>query len=375
MKARILALILALCLLLTGCSALLDRPYSVVEPHTEHTVAGEDPSTLKAGSYPELLNAVLYLVSQCMEEGRIQLSDYSGEVQADLSRACLEVAKDDPLGAYAVDFIKSDYTRVLTTYEANIYITYRRTPEQVRALVNVTGTTAIRQEVGDALSLFQPELTLRVGYFTGGVESIAALVRQAYYDTPAAALGMPEVEVALYPETGTQRIVEILLTYPRDPEALRRESADLTAAAEAALLPIQSRQYSARRRMDLLLELLPGVVRVNAAPREDGTLRSTAWDALLGDGADSEGLALAFCLLCGMLDLECSVTEGTLEGEPRFWNTVVTGGEEYQLDLARGEYFLQSSEEFAALGYAWSGQPPLSDGAGEKSGDKMEIRS
>ena len=32
MKARILAPLLALSLLLSGCAALLDRPYAVVEP-------------------------------------------------------------------------------------------------------------------------------------------------------------------------------------------------------------------------------------------------------------------------------------------------------------------------------------------------------
>ena len=48
--SRILAPLLALSLLLSGCAALLDRPYAVVEPHAEHPVTGEDPSTLRAGA-------------------------------------------------------------------------------------------------------------------------------------------------------------------------------------------------------------------------------------------------------------------------------------------------------------------------------------
>ena len=190
MKKRILALLLAFCLLLSGCASLLERPYTVVEPHTEQPAVGEDPSTLRVESYSELVGAVLYLVSQCQEEGRVQLVDYDGDVEDALNRACLEVAREDPLGAYAVDFIKNDYTRILTTYEANIYISYRRTPEQIRALVNVTGASAIRREMGEALSAFQGELALRVAYFVGDAASIAELVHQAYYDTPAAALGM-----------------------------------------------------------------------------------------------------------------------------------------------------------------------------------------
>lgn len=64
---------------------------------------------------------------------------------------------------------------------------------------------------------------LRVAYFVGDAASIAELVHQAYYDTPAAALGMPAVEIALYPDTGIQRIVEILLSYPGDADALPAE--------------------------------------------------------------------------------------------------------------------------------------------------------
>ena len=90
MKKRILALLLAFCLLLSGCASLLERPYTVVEPHTEQPAVGEDPSTLRVESYSELVGAVLYLVSQCQEEGRVQLVDYDGDVEDALNRACLD---------------------------------------------------------------------------------------------------------------------------------------------------------------------------------------------------------------------------------------------------------------------------------------------
>ncbi|MCQ5028377.1 hypothetical protein NE547_02345 [Flavonifractor sp. DFI.6.63] len=357
MKKRILALLLAFCLLLSGCASLLERPYTVVEPHTEQPAVGEDPSTLRVESYSELVGAVLYLVSQCQEEGRVQLVDYDGDVEDALNRACLEVAREDPLGAYAVDFIKNDYTRILTTYEANIYISYRRTPEQIRALVNVTGASAIRREVGEALSAFQGELALRVAYFVGDAASIAELVHQAYYDTPAAALGMPAVEIALYPDTGIQRIVEILLTYPGDAEALRRKSAELTDAAQALVLPLQAQRYSQNGRLGLLMDLLPQLAAERAPSGADGSAHSTAWDALCGGGADSEGLALAVQLLCDQMELPCAVTEGTLAGEARFWNTITVNAVEYQLDAFADEPAPRSSTDFAALGYAWEGQP------------------
>ena len=367
MKKRLLCALLAGLMLLCGCSAMLDRPYTVVSPHPVHPGTGEDDSTITVSTYSELVSAVLYFVSQSMEEGTILLSDYRGDVEADLSSACLEVAKDDPLGAYAVDFIKSEYTRVLTTYEAAISITYRRTPEQIRALVNVTGSSAIRRELGETLAEFRPEVALRIGYFAEDETYIRALVRQAYYDTPAAALGMPQASVALYPDQGSQRIVEILLTYSQPADVLARRSAQAVAAAQAVTAPLVSQQGSQAQLLSALLERLPG--RVNCAP--EGAGGSTVCDALAGDGGDDEGTALAFQLLCDQLSLPCAVTEGTLNGQPRFWNTLsLEGGETLHVDLSRpGDPQAFTDAQWLTLGYLWSDAPgaqaqPVSGDAG-----------
>ena len=71
MKRRVWAWTLSLALLLSGCS-LSGSVYTVVEPHAEHPVLGEDASTVKASTYSELVNGVLFFVSQGMEEGIIQ---------------------------------------------------------------------------------------------------------------------------------------------------------------------------------------------------------------------------------------------------------------------------------------------------------------
>ena len=324
------ALALSCALLLTGCSSLLENPYAVVEPHTERPATAEDSSAVQAGTYSELVNTVLFFVSQGTEKGLIQLTDdYDGDVEEDLNRACLEVAKDDPLGAYAVDFIKNDCTKVLTTYEATITISYRRTREQIRSLVNVTGTSAIRDEVRAALADFQSEVALRVGYF----------------------LGMPEFTVSLYPASGgQQRIVEILLTYPEDTQALRQKSDDLQSTADALVLPLRPHQLSPSARQAELFSL----VREHVRARPDGG--STAWDALLGDGADSEGLALTFQLLSGKMEVGSVLVEGTLNGEPHFWNQLTADGGAHYVDLTRdASGTTYSAADLLSLGYVWEG--------------------
>ena len=354
MKRAIFSLALYCALLLSGCSSLLDRPYVAVEPHVEQPAVAGDSSTLQANTYSELVNAVLFLVSQGTEEGMIQLTDYRGEVEDDLNRACVEVAKDDPLGAYAVDFIKNSYTRVLTTYEAVISITYRRTKEQVQNIVNVTSTSAIRKEVSAALSEYRPELVLRVGYFTGGTDSVADLVRQAYYDAPASAMGMPECTVALYPDTGTQRIVEILLTYPEDVETMRAKATQLQEKVDSLFASLNPQQYSDVERLSRLFTLLPQAVTY--APGGG----STAWDAILGDGANSEGLALAFQLLAGQMEVGSTLVEGTLNGKPHFWNQLTSDGGAHYVDLSRDRNGTTwSAQDLLELGYLWDGAPKI----------------
>ena len=66
MKQRIGAF-LAACLLLTGCTSLLEREYLHVSPHSNNMTAEGDPSVLRADSYQELVNALIYFIPQGIE--------------------------------------------------------------------------------------------------------------------------------------------------------------------------------------------------------------------------------------------------------------------------------------------------------------------
>ena len=193
MKKTGILLTLAASLLLTGCSAMLERDYSHVTPHNAAPTTEGDPSILRAESYQELVNALVYLVNLGAERGTIRLYTDSEDVEDFLSDACLEVVQEDPLGAYCVEFITYSVDPVVTFSQAEVDITYRRTREQVASIVQATGAAAIRSELGTALTSFAPERTLRIHYFEEDEAFIQDLARQAYYDAPAFALGLPEI--------------------------------------------------------------------------------------------------------------------------------------------------------------------------------------
>lgn len=345
MRRRFLAGLLSAALLLTGCSALLERDYASVDPHNAAPATEGDPSILRADSYQELVNALIYFVTGGAEAGTVRLYTDTENVEPFLADACLEVVQEDPLGAYCVEFIKYTVDPVVTYFEAHLDITYRRTREQVASIVQATGVTAIRSELKSALTSFAPERVLRISYFEEDEDFIRELIRQAYYDAPACALGMPEIDLSLYPHSGRQRIVEILLDYPLERPELEQRREEL--ALELGRL---SRELAGGGEAQAVAAAR-ALLREGRYDPEGG---STPYDFFYAGSADSEGLSLAYAALCQELGLSCRVARGELDGEPRFWTVVQTGEGWRHLDPSAGEEpALYTDQELQELGYLW----------------------
>ncbi|MDE6107591.1 MAG: hypothetical protein K2F83_02815 [Oscillospiraceae bacterium] len=374
MKKSIIALALLLCLGLSGCGEVLAGSYQTSAPHVDRPATDEDSSAIRVENYRDLVSAVLYLVSQGESEGTLQFYDYPGDVETAVTNACLEVATQDPLGAYCLDYIRHETTRVVSYDQATLSIHYRRTMEQVRSMVNVTGTSAIRTELREALGAFQKEVVLRVAYFAEDADSITRLIRQAYYDNPAHALGFPQVEINLYPDRGIQRVVEILLTYPEDVEELAQKSEALALALEETAFPGSGGAGEPADIQAAAIEAAKALREIAAYAPEGG---ATPYAALVEGKANSEGMALAYALYCKEMGLSCEIVEGTLlapaspeETDPegagvlegtelsRFWVSLrLSDGETYYLDPSAEQPAAVSGRDMFDQGYRWPGGP------------------
>lgn len=345
-KKRLCALCLLLLFPLSGCTSMLERSYTSVQPYVQNVVRQDSGSALEAQTYQQLVSAVLYLVTQHSENGIIRLYNYSGDVESDVSRACLEVVQKDPLGAFAVDYIKHSVSRIVSFYEAQITISYLRTAEETGQITAVTGSSAIKSELHHTLSKFESIQLLRISYYFEDDSYLYELIRQAYYDTPLAAFGMPQISLSLYPESGSQRIVEIELVYPSSNEILIDSQQELASAA--LQLIADQIDPDAQTIYELLLQ---------TAQFQPGDGMSTAYAALLNGSADAEGLALAYKLLCDQADLTCTVVQG--QGEHSFWNIVTTANGSRHVDCANGLFGLTDRQMEELGGYQWSGSYPL----------------
>lgn len=218
-KIRVLAAALGAVLLMSGCASLLEREYSVVEPHSQKYWEAGDSNVLRAEEYQELVNGILTLVAAHTTEStvRIYMPELSlMETEELLQQACREIQTETAMGAYAVEYLTYTLSESTAYREADVRIRYRRTAEQYASAISVTSVTtveAMEELIRGALEEDREELTLRIHYFTADAEEIRALLEtlEQEYQGEDQNEESADWSVEFYPSIGEQRIVELFL--------------------------------------------------------------------------------------------------------------------------------------------------------------------
>ena len=185
MRRRKLPTFMLLCMLLTGCSGrLLERSYSSVLPHNATYWESGSEDTLRADTYPDLVNTILLLVDEHAPDGVIRIYDAEKWDAAQMvDRACGEVQQETALGAYLLDYITYSGSNESSYYELRLQFGYRRSEWEQKALINATSTEAIPALLRTAYAEGTERLAIRVGYFAtdrAGVEAMVLAVQQEY---------------------------------------------------------------------------------------------------------------------------------------------------------------------------------------------------
>lgn len=210
-NAGVLAALAALCLL-TGCASLLEREYSTVEPHSSTFWESEAAGTLRAESYQDVVNDVLLLIGRHTESATIRLYNFSDDmtVAETLEQATTEIQQETPMGAYAVEYITSSSHSQRGYYEISVQISYRRTEQQVQAVVNATSIEALPSLLDTALESGKSELAVRIGYWREDedptrLEAMVSQIREKHGLTES-----PAWTVTCYPASGPVGLIEFV---------------------------------------------------------------------------------------------------------------------------------------------------------------------
>ncbi len=321
----LLGLLLVLCL--TGCSSPVPNEYLSVTPHADSGAQFSDTSALTAENYESLKNAILRLVRTGQTDGVIRVTSYDGDVEADLAKAAYEVSKLDPLGAYAVDYMTHSCTQIVSYYEIRINMTFRRTPIEISQISSASTDTQLKSQLQVAVNHSADRLTLRLNNYRDQAQLIPGLVAEHCAANPDLVMEPPAVSVQIYPDSGSERILEVNFGYTNTPEELQRKQQAVQESLHAAAEYIRYRSTDLEKAQ-LLYTYLTERFQYTAA--ETAT---PLYDALCSGVADPVGLSQAWQQILELAGVECHTVSGMRGGEPYTWNIFRAGGYYRHLDL------------------------------------------
>lgn len=328
---RALAAILVLAALaapLSGCASIFDQEYLTIEDYADSTASPQQPQgTVAVQNYLELKLAINKLVTAHEERGSLDFSGYDGEnIRDDLASACNDVRSETALAAYAVDYISYDLDRLVSYYEAEVFIYYLHTAEELDAIVSTSTVSGLNDAISAALDEMSTGLVVMVNASGAGEAEVAQYVTEAYFADPLSCVNRPVADVTMYTGGGLQRIYEISIDYGASSPTLNSRKDILEGDLEelAARVTAQGSAYRALQAATVIME----------SCRSDAEAGNTFWDAVHLGAANSEGMALAFKALCDKVGVECLVVSGRLDRAEHYWNIITVDGASYHVDVS-----------------------------------------
>jgi len=332
MNHRLFSAALALSMLFTctGC-ALFEKEYIYSEPYAE-TMIRDTGDMTEIRNYSMLKAAILDMINHRELDGELRFSNYNGTVTDDLAAVCLEIRTDNSMGAYAVDTLTYDSSRIVSYYIAEIHITYKKTLEEIRSVRSVINGTELRDYLStDVLPASLVKTAVR-SYDTEMDETkIAAIIEQICFSDPVSFVIPVEATIESFPRGGKLRIFELVLDYQENPMQRTRMRETIQAGMDELL----AEQLPERPENKALIIAQRLIARQDG---EAGSYGSTAYGAIAERNADSRGIALAYCALCKAAGLECMVVRGsigTMGTEEHYWNIIRIDDDYYHVDVSQ----------------------------------------
>lgn len=338
MRRLIAACSAAALLFLAGCTSPLEGEYISVTPHESaaESAAPEVP-VLSADSYDEIVEALLEIISGGDSYGIIRISGYSGDVEADVNEACMYVGTSTALGAYAVSYVSASVSRIISYYDAQITISYRKTPLEVKSIIPVSSLQQLEGELSYLMGIYRREEAVLLELPEVTVGEVTELVDTLYREDPTLGVMPPVVTASLYPETGESRVLETYYEYPYNTARLK----DMTEKQASAVEELADAAHGLDNGQALFAwcSTLAETVEFDLQGEREGNLTAQsrpnlAYGALIDGKATGKGFALALMALCKSRNIPCKLVEGRRDSVDHCWLMVRLETEWYHVDAS-----------------------------------------
>ncbi len=344
---KLIALTLAVLCLLTGCKGWGNGSYVSVKPHPTDTHESQQPSQ-SVKDYYALQQALLDMVHSTSTSEVIKVAGYEGEaLEDDIKRAITDILQKDAIAAYAVDKITYELGEVGSRRAVVFRVSYHQNRADIQSIPQVGSMEQANNLVYRALDNCDAGVVFQVSDYS---DTDFALLTQIYANkNPQLVIEQPQVTVNIYPDNGSERVVELAFTYQTNRDTLRSMQEYVAPVFQASRLNVVSEEQESVC-FSLMYSFLVERNHIRV-----GTSITPAYSILRYGVGDSKSFALVFAAMCRNAQLECFVVSGTKDGQPYFWNMICQDGVYYHVDILRDrqsqEMIRYTSDQM--LGYVW----------------------
>ena len=347
MKKGILACVLALCLLLSGCSTFLDGSYIYVQDH-ESQSSSSAGQTQSAQSYRQLYDALEAMAESGVENGVVFVRDYRQDtVMEDARRAMAAIIRDNPIAAYAVGSMTFDLGTSGGEPALAVSISYIHDRSAIRQIKKADNLDVATTMIRSALNACEVGIVMLISDFAP--TDFVQIVEDHALAYPEYIIEQPQVTVNIYPDSGSSRVVELKFSYQTSRETLKEMQQEVRSMFTSAKLYLGG-ATNPQEKYALLYSFL--------MERYDYTIKTSntpSYSLLLHGVGDARAFAVVYSAMCRRSGLSCNVVSGTRGGEPWYWNIIEQEGVFYHVDLLRcsadGEFMFKTDAEMS--GYVW----------------------
>lgn len=333
---RVLPLLLAL-LLLTGCRGMYPDEYLSLQEHvapfayretgtetTEETEAKTAPSYRPVSSAAEIRRGIQELILNGESSGSFLLVNYSGNVDEHMQDMFNALLADSPKFNYAMDKFDWSLGRVEAGQVVNVEMKLHFSPEELRAIETRRFPEPAKSDIFMALRQLMSAFTLEVsGYrdtdFNEEIHQYALL-------HPDQIIEIPEVSAAVYPSSGSVRVVELHFVYRTNRETLRAQREDVNNFFDMVYNQL-SPTMSEQELVDTLYMHLVPLIGYSSAPE------ATVYTQVLQKTGSSGTMASVAAFLIKRVIPDCEIVKGARAGESWYWNRILSGERWYYFDL------------------------------------------
>lgn len=333
--------------MLCGCSSWMDGHYASVTPYQGQSVHAEK-AVIEVSSVSRIQDALLQLVENGTENVNISIKNKNGAIlRYYVESAIRHVSTQTPIGVYSISDINYEIGINSGTATVALDINYRHDREDILRLGHISQMGESADLIYNALGNCESSVAFQVDEYRE--TDFEEMVKTYAIANPDVVMEMPQVRTAVYPEEGSERIVELIFTYETGLEDLKLmqekvepifTSAQLYVRQDAQLREKYAQIYT------FLMERFDYKVKTSVTP---------AYSLLHEGVGDCEAFATVFASMCRKSKLECWIVTGTRGGKPWTWNLIYFGGGYYHVDLLRSRETggFSATRSSAMMEYEW----------------------